>query len=94
MKAEQRTVEISREELEALVKRAEEGKLQQGDAQIIRAIIEQFIVVHTELGEKNISIRRLKRIPVFVKEVVACRKFMAKPSLDWRMDSRPYASPD
>ena len=62
MKAEQRTVEISREELEALVKRAEEGKLQQGDAQIIRAIIEQFIVVHTELGEKNISIRRLKRI--------------------------------
>ncbi len=32
--------------------------------------------------------------PVFVKEVVACRKFMAKPSLDWRMDSRPYASPD
>ncbi len=62
MKAEQQTLEISREELEALLKRVEEGKLEPGDAQIIRAIIEQFIIVHSELGEKNISIRRLKRI--------------------------------
>ena len=62
MKAEQQTLEISREELEALLKRVEEGKLKEGDAQIIRAIIEEFIIVHSELGEKNISIRRLKRI--------------------------------
>ena len=62
MKAEQQTLEISREELMALVERVEEGKLKEGDAQIIRVIVEQFIIVHSEFDEKNISIRRLKRI--------------------------------
>ena len=62
MKAKQQTLEVSREELEALVERVEQGKLKEGDAQIIRALVEQFIKVHSELGEKNASIRRLKRI--------------------------------
>ena len=42
MKAEQQTVEISREEQMALVERVEEGKLKEGDAQIIRVIVEQL----------------------------------------------------
>lgn len=62
MKAEQQTIDVSPEELEALVERVERGKLKEGDAQIIRAIVALFIGLHSELLEKTASIKRLKKI--------------------------------
>jgi len=62
MKAEEQTIEVSPEELQALVERAERGKLKEGDAQLIRAIVKLIIGLHSALSEKNTSIKRLKKI--------------------------------
>ncbi len=62
MKAEEQTIEVSPEELQALVDRAEQGKLKEGDAQLIGAIVKLIIGLHSELLEKNTSITRLKKI--------------------------------
>jgi hypothetical protein len=62
MKAEEQTIEVSPEELQALVERAEEGKLKEGDARLIRVIVKLIIGLHSELLEKNTSIKRLKKI--------------------------------
>jgi len=62
MKAEEQTIEVSPEELQALVDRAEQGKLREGDAQLIGAIVKLLIGLHAELLEKNTSIKRLKKI--------------------------------
>ena len=55
-------IEVSIEELEAIVARAERGELEEGDAQLIRAVVEAFIEFSAVLKEKNISISRLRKI--------------------------------
>lgn len=62
MKNEQQTIDVSPEELEALVERVERGELQEGDVQLIRAMVETIIRFNSALNEKNITIKRLLRI--------------------------------
>ncbi len=62
MRAEQQTIEVSPEELRALVGRVERGELEQGDVQLIRAMVEMILGFKTELEEKTVSIKRLQRI--------------------------------
>jgi len=62
MKAEEQTIDVSPEQLQALVERAEQGKLKEGDAQLIGALVKLIIGLHSELLEKNTSIKRLKKL--------------------------------
>jgi hypothetical protein len=62
MKEKQQTIDISPEELEALVGRAEGGELEPGDVQIIQAMAETISRLTAALDEKNMSIKRLRRI--------------------------------
>ena len=57
-----RPIELSLEELEAVVRRAELGKLRDGDAQIIKAMMETIKFLSAALQEKNISLKRLRNI--------------------------------
>ena len=56
------TVELSLEELEAVVGRVDRDELAEGDAAIIRAAVGTIKLLYAVLEEKNISIKRLKRI--------------------------------
>ena len=62
MKAEQRTIELSSEELEELDGRVQRGELEQGDVEIIQAMVETICRLTAALDEKNMSIKRLKKI--------------------------------
>ena len=55
-------MDVSIEELEAVVARVEGGELEEGDAQLIRALVETFIELSQVLQEKNISISRLRKM--------------------------------
>ncbi len=55
-------LEISFEELDALVDRAERGELLPGDAGTIKAAAETLKFLYSVLQKKNISIKRLQRI--------------------------------
>ena len=57
-----KTVELSVEELNALVDRVNRGEVQQGDGEIIEAMAEMIKFINSVLKEKNISIKRLRRI--------------------------------
>ena len=55
-------VELSVEELDALVDRVNRGEVQQGDGEIIEAMAEKIKFINSVLLEKSISIKRLRRI--------------------------------
>ncbi len=55
-------VELSVEELDALVDRVNRGEVQQGDGEIIEAMAEMIKFINLVLQEKTISIKRLRRI--------------------------------
>jgi len=57
-----KVLDISPEELDAVVGRVERGELQDGDAEIIKAAVETLKLLYSVLEEKNISIKRLKRM--------------------------------
>ena len=62
MKTEQRTIELSGEELEALVGRVHRGEIEHGDVEIIQAMAETISRLTAALDEKNMSIKRLRKI--------------------------------
>jgi hypothetical protein len=62
MKEKQQTIDISAEELEALIERVQRGELEPGDAEIIQAMAETISRLTAALDEKDMSIKRLKRI--------------------------------
>ncbi len=55
-------VELTVEELDALVDRVNRGEVQQGDGEIIEAMAEMIKFINLVLQEKTISIKRLRRI--------------------------------
>ncbi len=57
-----KTVELTVEELDALVDRVNRGEVQQGDGEIIEAMAEKIKFINSVLLEKSISIKRLRRI--------------------------------
>lgn len=57
-----KTIELSYEEFDALVKRVEMGMLKDGDIEIIKGMIETIKFLSGALQEKNISIKRLRSI--------------------------------
>lgn len=59
---EPEVLQISPEELDAMVERAERGELEDGDAEIIKAAVETLKFLYAMLKEKDISIKRLQRI--------------------------------
>jgi len=57
-----KTIELSYEEFDALLKRVEMGALRDGDIEIIKGMIETIKFLSAALQEKNISIKRLRSI--------------------------------
>ena len=53
------TISLTSEELDALVKRAESGKLQKGDADIIKTMANAVKVLSQAVNDKAVSIKRL-----------------------------------
>ena len=61
MKEPQR-IELSQEEREALLQRLENRELQDSDYQLIAAMVETIDLLSRVLEQKNISIKRLRRM--------------------------------
>ena len=55
-------IDMRPEELDALVERVRSGSLKAGDAQIVESMAETLKVLSSAIDEKNMSIRRLRRI--------------------------------
>ncbi|MCP4866118.1 MAG: IS66 family transposase, partial [Alteromonas sp.] len=61
MKAPQR-IDLNREQTDALLKRVKTGCLQDGDYEIIKAMVETIELLNQCVDEKATSIRRLLRM--------------------------------
>ena len=55
-------MDMKSEELDALVERAKSGSLRMGDSQIIETMAETLKVLSSAIDDKNMSIKRLRRI--------------------------------
>ena len=55
-------IDLSREELDGLLNRAESGTLQQGDYEIIKAMADTILLLSHAVDEKTASIRRLLKM--------------------------------
>ena len=55
-------VELSGEDMDALVQRVQRGTMQEFDIKIIKAMAETIKFLNSALQDKNISIKRLKNI--------------------------------
>lgn len=55
-------IDISQQELDGLLKRAESGTLQQGDYEIIKAMADTILLLSHAVDEKTASIRRLLKM--------------------------------
>jgi transposase len=56
------TIELDAEELDGLVRRAEGKELRDGDAALIKALVDTVKLLSSALEQKNLSIGRLKRM--------------------------------
>jgi len=55
-------IDMRPEELDALVERVKSGSLQKGDSQIVETMVETLKFLSSAMDEKNMSIKRLRRI--------------------------------
>ncbi len=55
-------IDMRAEELDALVERVKIGSLQEGDSQIVATMVETLKFLSSAMDEKNMSIKRLRRI--------------------------------
>ena len=55
-------IDMRAEELDALVERVKSGSLEEGDSQIVESMAETIKVLSSAMDDKNMSIKRLRRI--------------------------------